>query len=205
MTESIFVSIFDIESEGYQAFTELKQEPGNDKSFVYQFALTKKESGAIKVLDNFDTGAATMNDTVFGGVLGACLGILGGPIGVLLGGSYGALVGSTLDAADAIDQYSLIEQIAGKMQDDDVAIIGLAIEEDEGVLDEKLSKFKTTILRYDAAVVAQEVEEARMMEAEMARQARAEFRKEKSEEFKTKVEARRAKMKEQFAEFKKSF
>ena len=204
MAENIFVSVFDVESEGYQAFTELKQNPGDKTSYLSQIALTKKEDGAIKVLDNFDTGAATMNDTAIGGLVGACVGIIGGPIGVLLLGSYGALVGSVLDGADAVDQASMIEQIAGKMQDGDVVIVGLAVEEDESVLDAKLSKFQTTILRYDAAVVAQEVEEARMMEVEMARQARAEMRKEKTDEFKSKVEARREKMKEQFASFKKS-
>ena len=126
MAENIFVSVFDVESEGYQAFTELKQNPGDKTSYLSQIALTKKEDGAIKVLDSFDTGAATMNDTAIGGLVGACVGIIGGPIGVLLLGSYGALVGSVLDGADAVDQASMIEQIAGKMQDGDVVIVGLA-------------------------------------------------------------------------------
>ena len=53
-------------------------------------------------------------------------------------------------------------------------------------------------MRYDAAVVAQEVEEARMMEAELARQAHADFRKEKNEEFKSKVEEHRKNIKAKF-------
>ena len=57
-----------------------------------------------------------MDDTAVGGMIGALFGILGGPIGVLLGGSYGALIGSALDAGDAIDQASLLEQIAEKME-----------------------------------------------------------------------------------------
>lgn len=203
MNQSVFVSVFDVESEAYQAFSELKQNPGDEKSFLSQVALTKKEGDEIKVIDSFDTGAATMNDMAIGGLLGACMGILGGPLGVLLFGSYGALVGSAFDTVDALDQASMIEQIAGKMQDD-LVIVGVVAEEDESILDEKLAKFKTTVMRYDAAVVAQEVEDARETEAEMARQARAAMRKEKSDEFKSKVETRREKMKEQFAEFKKS-
>ena len=204
MAENMVVSIFNVESEGYQAMTELKQNPGDEKSVLSQAVLAKKEDGAIKVLDSFDTGVFTADDTLMGGLVGACIGILGGPLGVLLGGSYGALVGTALDTGDALDQASLIEQVAGKMQDDDCVLVALASEEDESVLDEKLAKYDTVVLRYDAAVVAQEVEEARMMEAEMARQARAEFRKEKSAEFKSKVEERRAKIKDQFAEVKKS-
>ena len=80
---------------------------------------------------------------------------------------------------DALGQASLIEQIAGKMQDDDIVLIGLAAEEDESILDEKLSKFKTAIIRFDAIAVVEEVAEAEAVEAEMARQARASLRNEK--------------------------
>ena len=204
MAQNIVVGLFEVESEGYQALTELKQNPGSEKSFISQAALTKKASGEIKVLDSFDTGAGTMNDTALGGLIGACIGVFGGPIGVLLCGSYGALVGSLLDTGDAIDQASMIEQIANKMLDDEVVIVALAEEEDEAILDDRLSKYKVTILRYDAAVVAQEVEEARIMEAEMARQAKLAFRKEKTDDFKNKVEERRAKIKTQFADLKES-
>ena len=202
MAVNMVVSIFFVESEGYQAMTELKQNPGNEKSIVSQAVLAKKEDGVIKTLDSFDSGAATLDDTLLGGLAGACIGILGGPIGVLLGGSYGALLGSAMDTADALDQASMIAQVADKIQDGECVIVALAAEEDEAILDEKFKNYHTTTLRYDAAVVAEEVEEARMMEAEMARQAQAELRKEKSDEFKAKVEERRAKIKEQFADFK---
>lgn len=40
------------------------------------------------------------------------LGIIGGPIGVLLGGSYGTLVGATVDAGDAVYGASMLDQMA---------------------------------------------------------------------------------------------
>lgn len=200
MAVNMVVSIFYVESEGFQVMTELKQSPLNEKSIISQAVMAKKEDGAIKVLDSFDTGAGTLDDTIIGGLAGAFLGILGGPIGVLLGGSYGALLGSAFDTTDAINQASMIETVANKINDGECVIVALASEEDESILDEKFQNYHTTVLRYDAAVVAQEVEEARMAEAEMARQARAEFRKEKNSEFKSKVEVRRARIKEQFEE-----
>ena len=200
MAQNIFAAIFDVESEGFQAFSELKQKPADKNFLLSQVALVKKENGAIRVLDTFDTGVATMNDTAFGGVMGAFIGILGGPIGVLLGGAYGALVGSAIDTGEALGQASMLEQIATKMQDDDVVLVGLAAEDDESVLDERFSKFKVTILRYDAFAVADEVAEAEAVEAEMARQARANLRKEKSAEFKEKVAARREELKKQVEE-----
>ena len=188
--QNVIVGLFEVESEGFQAITELKQNPGDDKSFISQAALLKKDAGQVKVLDSFDTGVTTSDDMALGGLMGMCVGILGGPIGMLL---------------DAIDNASMIEQIAGKLEDGAVALIGLTDEEDENILDEKLSKYKTVIARFDAAVVAQEVDAAREMQAEMERQALEKLRKQKTDEFKSKVEAHRDKMKAHFEELKAKF
>ena len=205
MAQNIVVSLFEVESEAYQAMTELKKNPGSDVSYVAAAALIKKESGALKVLDGFDTGANTSNDTAIGGVVGALIGILGGPIGVLLGGSFGMLIGSSVDTGDALLNASMLEQIAGKMEDGEVAIIGLAYEETESVLDRKFSAFRTTIARFDAATVAAEVDEAQKMADEMARQARLELRNEKKEARKEKKEEKKAKLSADWEGFKAKF
>ena len=113
--QNIIVALFEVESEGYQALTELKQNPGTEKSFISQAALLKKENGICNVIDSFDTGANTTDDTVIGGLIGMCVGVLGGPIGVLLGGSMGALTGMSLDTVDVIDSISMFEQITEKL------------------------------------------------------------------------------------------
>ncbi len=205
MEQNVVVSIFKVESEAYQALTQLKQYPGNDQSFVAQAVLVKKENGELHVLDGFDTGSNTMDDTAVGGMIGALFGILGGPIGVLLGGSYGALIGAALDSGDALDNACMLEQIAGKMENGEVAIIGLASEEDEAILDGKLGRFDTIIVRFDAAVVAAEVEEAQKMEEEMARLARKELRDEKKAARKEKVAEKRSKLSADFAAIKAKF
>ncbi len=202
MAQNVVVGLFEVESEGFQAITELKQDPGTEKSFLTQAALFKKENGTVKILEAFDTGSDTLDDMAIGGIVGSLVGILGGPIGVLLGGTYGALIGSVVDSGDALDNASIIEKIAMKMDEGDVAIVGLASEEDESILDEKLSRFKTVIIRYDAAAVAVEVEEARKMAEEMSRQARKELRDEKKEERKKKIEDKREKISADFDAFK---
>ena len=189
--QNIIVASFEVESEGYQAITTLRQFPGEEKSMISQAVLVKKEDGAIKSLDGFDTGAETLNDTLKGGLIGTAVGILGGPIGMLLGGSIGYMTGANLDVIDAIDNASLLEQIAGKLQDGQVALIVLADEEDESGIDGRLAGLNAVIARFDAAVVAEEVETAREVQQEMERQARVAHSKEK-------VEAQRDKIKEQF-------
>ena len=199
--ENIFVSVFEVESEAYQALSELKNNPGDEKSIVSSAALIKKTDGVIKVVDSFDTGTNTLDDTAIGSLVGMCVGIIGGPIGMLLGASYGAMTGMAVDSLDAIDEASMLEQIANKL-DDGTAIIGLAVEEDESILDGKLGAFKTVTARFDAAVVALEVEAARDAEKEMERLAKLDLRKQKKEEFKDKVEEKRSKIKAEVAGLK---
>ena len=60
--QNIIVTIFEVESEGFQAITELRNNPEKDGSFLSEAALIKKENGTCKVLDFFDTGAHTADD-----------------------------------------------------------------------------------------------------------------------------------------------
>lgn len=108
-------------------------------------------------------------------------------------------MGMGFDAIDMIDTASMLEQIAGKLDEDMTALVALVSEESSNSLDSFLSKFDTVIARFDAAVVAQEVEKAREIEAEMQRLARLELRKQKTDEFKAKVEEKRTALKAKFA------
>ena len=188
---NVVVAVFNIESEGFQAFTELKQSLAGDTYFVNAAALVKKENGVCTVLDMFDTGASTKNDTMTGGLIGMLMGVLGGPIGMLFGAAAGSYAGMSLDAADTAYGASMVEQIADKLDDGMVAIIAFAGEETTAALDEKLSKFDTVIARFDADAVAEEVDEAIEMQYEMARQARMRLRKEKKEKVREELKENR--------------
>ncbi len=202
--QNIIAAVFKTESEGYQALTELSQNTITEKATIMQLYLVKRENNAFTVCDSFDFGIDTTDDMIAGGIIGGLMGVLGGPIGVLLLGSYGALVGSALDVDDAVFDETLIEKVADKMVEGEVALIALADEDDESEIDSRLRKFDVVIARFDAAVVAEEVEEAARVEREMNRLARMELRKEKKEEFKEKVEARREKIKADFEKAKKA-
>ena len=60
MASNIVVSLFEVESEAYQAITQLKQYPGDDRSFVSAAILVKKENDELHTLDAFDTGINTI-------------------------------------------------------------------------------------------------------------------------------------------------
>ena len=202
---NIVAAVFDVESEGYQAMTTLSKTPIIEETSILQMALVKRENGAVKVCDSYDSGIHTTDDTLLGGLLGGLLGVLGGPVGVLLMGSYGTLAGSMVDTADALDTATVIEKVSEKLVDGEIALIMLVEEINEDEIDSKLKGFKVTIARFDAAVVAEEVEQAAEAQKEMERQARKELRAAKKEGRKEKREAKKAEISASFAAFKDKF
>lgn len=209
--QNILAALFEKESEGFQAITELRQNPVADKYAILQMGLVKREGDKIRILDSFDSGKHEGEGAALGGLLGGLVGILGGPIGVLMMGSYGALIGGTAGALDSWDDAALLEMVASKMVDGEVALIALTDEEDESALDQCFSKFTVEIARYDAAAIAEEVDELEDRQAEDARLAVRELRQArlkgyqgKAEEAKEKIEADFQKLKDSAAETKEA-
>ena len=200
--EKIITAIFKVESEGYQAMTELKNSPSTDSYFVSQAVLVKKQEGRIIVLDSFDTGYETANDTAVGGLIGATIGILGGPLGMLLGGSIGVLAGSTIDAGDALDNATILERMTEVFVDGEIAMMALEQETEEGAVQKYLSKYDVSVIEEDAAEVAAEVRHAAKVQQEMEKQARKELRAEKKEDRKQAIADHREKIKAEFADRK---
>ena len=94
--ENIFAAIFEVESEAYQAFTEIKNHMLNKNYIIPHMVLIKKEENRIIPCDDYDAKAYS-NDTELGVIIGMFVGILGGPLGILLGGASGALIGGEFE------------------------------------------------------------------------------------------------------------
>ena len=109
MKQNIIVALFDISSEAYQAFSELKAYSQTTDALVAQAVLIKKENGLIIPAESTDFTANTAESAWTGGLIGSLVGILGGPIGVLLGGAIGALIGSDAGTAQTLGEVSLLE------------------------------------------------------------------------------------------------
>ena len=86
MAESIILAKFNVESEAYEAFSEVKKAFMAPEFMISQACVVKKENGQILMKDRFDTGIESTNDTRFGGIMGMLIGFLAGPLGILLGG-----------------------------------------------------------------------------------------------------------------------
>ena len=202
MKQNIIVALFDISSEAYQAFSELKAYSQITDALVAQAVLIKKENGLIIPAESTDFTANTAESAWTDGLIGSLVGILGGPIGVLLGGATGALIGSDVGTAQTLGEGALLENAAKKLDNGSTAIIILAQELNEAILDAFFHRFKTVILRQDAAVAQEEVLAAIEAEKEVARQAHEAWKKQRKAERKAerqgKVEAFKADIKQKF-------
>ena len=189
MKENLILVNYKVESEAYQALSELKRDTSNANYTLSQAAIVKKENGTLNIMDGFVNGGTT--------------GILGGPLGVLLGGSMGMLIGGAVDANDMAENASLLEKAGDSILDGETAIILLAQEEYETALTAKLNNFDVSITRFDAAEVAAEVEHAREIEKQMAKEAREKMREERTEEFRETVSKKSEELKNWFSHFGK--
>ena len=192
--ENVVLANYKVESEAYQALSELKRDTANANYTISQAMIVKRENGKLNVMDGFVNGMTTGDDTWMGGLLGGLIGILGGPIGVLLGGSVGMLVGGAVDAGEMAGDTSLLEKAGDSIADGETAIILLAQEEYETALTAKLNDFDVSITRLDAA----EVEHAKEVERQMAKETREKLRAERTEAFKESVAKKSEELKNWF-------
>ncbi|MCR5035176.1 MAG: DUF1269 domain-containing protein [Clostridia bacterium] len=185
--------------------TELRNAPAAEQASILQMALVKCDGKGITVCDSYDGIAQSAQNTLLGGLVGSLLGILGGPLGILLTGSAGALIGNMNDVGESEMGSAMIEIVADKLMDGEAALIILAEEESEDYLNAKISKFQAEILRYDAVDIAEEVDEAVKIQKEMNRQARMQLRKTKSDEFKALRKEIRAERKAELEAYYKEY
>lgn len=199
MNENLVLVNYKVESEAYQALSELKRDTANANYTISQAVIVKRENGQLNTMDGFISGKDANDDTVTGSLIGGLVGILGGPIGILLGGSVGMLIGGAVDASGLVKDASLLEKAGDSIAEGETAIILLAQEEYETALTAKLNDFDVTITRFDAAEVAAEVEHAREVERQMAKETREKLREEKTEAFKETVAKKSEELKNWFS------
>lgn len=189
---------FEVESEAYKAFSELRSHLFDDAFVVSEAALLDKKDGRIEVAESVDSGSVTTDDTAAGLLIGAVVGIIGGPLGMLYGASIGALTGSTVDLVDASDNVSFIEGVTTKLYDNQTSIVAVVQEDDETAFDALFDQYACTIIRRDASAVAEDIELAREAEVDLQRQARAQLRAERKAEIKEKAQEHKRAIEERF-------
>ena len=197
--ENIVVSIFRVESEAFQAFSELKQFGQTENTKLAQVSIVKAEDGIIKVKDSFDLMNSLGSDYFDGGLIGSLIGILGGPLGVLFGFVAGGTIGASISLDKELAKSALITTVSEKLTNGEVAIIALVQENDESVLNAIFEKYQVDIARWDVATVAAEIESALKIQEDLEHQAKARLIADKKEARREKFDKLKASIKEKFS------
>ena len=196
MKKNVVITIFDVESEAFQAFNELRTKIAGPGYSAPEASLIRNKNGNIDVLDGYSTDTTAGDGTAMGMVVGSLIGILGGPIGVILGAGVGAYAGSASDADKAVDAVNAVAVVSSKLFEGETAIVAL-VEEDEPAFDAVFAAYKTTAIRYDAEDVAKEAEELRKLEEQVSEDVANEIKAQRKAE-------REEKAKKDFEEYEES-
>lgn len=174
--KNVIISIFGEESKTYEAMSYLKGKRGTAQ--VDCASIIKNVNGHITLQDGF--GDDIDDHWAAGGLIGALVGLIGGPIGMLLGGSLGMLIGGSVDLSDADSNDSVIRQVIGNLGNYKLALVIVADEVSSNELDEFLQNHGASeIIRESYAEVKSEILEAQSVEKEMARDTKRRLKEER--------------------------
>jgi uncharacterized membrane protein len=113
--------------------------------------------------------------TAGGGLIGLLIGIIGGPFGMLIGGTAGLFVGSVFDLADIEETDSALGGISSSVRVGHTALLAVVTEQSPEVIDAAISGLGGTVLRRSVADVEAEIAAAEKAERKAKWEARKEL------------------------------
>ncbi len=129
---TIIVATFDDESKTYQAFSEVKRASVERKLKINGLTVMHRNLEGNFVVK--DAAIKNYGGSMTGGIIGSLIGIMGGPLGILLGWGAGALIGGMRDAKEIMDDQNLFKLLSQDMQVGNTALIGeIENEQDNSV------------------------------------------------------------------------
>lgn len=201
--ENFFVVIFEEQSEAYQAFDEMKARMDNKNYVVARMVLVEKNEGKIILCEGCDA-RCRVTSTALGGLLGMVVGAIGGPLGIVLGGAAGGFISNKIVSSHIKQAMTSLENVGRGIQDGEIALIALVQENQDGDFEKEFAKYKTEILKKDAAQVAVEVEDAMDINEKLDEMEKERAHQDKMDAFKEKIGRRRKRLKSEFKTLRES-
>ena len=164
---------FEDDANAYEALTTLKELESQERVGVQEaVVVVRDEEGQIVEKDS--TESMFMGGTASGGLIGLLIGIIGGPFGMLIGGTSGLLAGSLFDVYDVDETESALGAISSSVKPGTTSLLAVVTEQSPEVIDATMSQLGGTVLRRSVADVQAEIASAE----EAQRKAKWEARKE---------------------------
>jgi uncharacterized membrane protein len=180
------------DKNAYQALTDLKRLDSQQQIKIAAGAVvTRNLDGQVEVKS--EVGDDPYAGTATGGMIGLLLGIIGGPLGVLLGGTTGLMVGSLYDISDVETTESVLGDISKQVHPTRTAVLAQVTEQSPEVIDTAMARLGGDVLRRPVVEVEQEIAAAQEAQRKAEHEARKELQRARLESHK---EAAHAKVEE---------
>jgi uncharacterized membrane protein len=180
---------FEDDRNAYQALTSLKELDSQQRISVGEAVVVERDqNGQLVEKDSVET--TSVPATASGGLIGLLLGVIGGPLGVLVGGTYGLFVGSLIDLSDISEVDSALAAISGSARVGHTALLAVVDERSPEVVDAAMAQVGGTVTRRSVADVEAEIAAAESAERKAKWEARKELVRERDERDKAAVQAK---------------
>ena len=193
--ENVVVVTFTEQSKAYQALSVLKQCDAEGRITLASAAVVERTpEGSLRIPE----GAENVGPVglASGSLLGMLIGVLGGPVGVLVGWGAGALVGGAFDI-DRLDKSDEALTVFGRaIPQGSTAVMATVAEPAVEVIDGEMAKLGGEVTRRPTVEVVAELEASEEAANAAAREARRELREKRQTEMKEDLEERVGKLKE---------
>lgn len=192
--ENVIAVSFPQEANAYEALSRLKElDSQGTVDVVGAAVVARQEDGRIAIKDQY--GEQGFENTAGGGLIGLLIGILGGPLGVLVGGATGVLVGSLFDEDDDDDTKSVLADISKSVRVGPPSLLAEVSEPTTTAVDAVMANLGGTVVRRPVADVEAEIAAAEDAQREAKKKARKELREARHKKHKEQVDAKLAELK----------
>lgn len=196
LNESNVIAVsFEQDDSTYAGLARLKQLDSEHKIELLGAAvITRDEDGHVTTKET--AGKEPWEGAAAGGLIGLLVGIIGGPLGVLIAGTTGALFGSLFDLEDMDDTESVLAALSHEVRPGHETLLAELLEpSDHEVVDGVMESRSGHVLRRSVADVEAEIAAAEKAQREARKTAREELRHEREQKAKEQVQAKVAELK----------
>ena len=193
--ENVVVVRFAEPSKAYQALSVLKECDADGRIGLESAAVVERTAtGELRVPESADN--VGLVGTASGSLIGMLLGVLGGPVGLLLGWGTGALMGGAFDLDRAETSDEALAVLGRAIPPESTAVIASVEEPAVELIDGEMTRLGGEVTRRPVADVIDELEAAQEAADAAAREARRVVREKRKAELKAGVDERVGGLKE---------
>lgn len=193
--DNVVVVTFDESSKAYEAWSIIKGCAAEGRIGLEEACVVERNAkGELNMVERTDN--AELAGTGTGSVLGMLVGVLGGPVGVLVGWGAGAIMGGAWDLSRIEASGEGIAMLSRAIPPGSNAVIASVHEPAVEVLDVEMEKLGGTLTRRPIAEVTAELEATEEAANAAAQEARKTLYKQRKAKAKADVDEKVAKAKE---------